>query len=358
MGTTRKLNFNAGPSALPQEVLQQAAAAVLDYNDSRLSILEIPHRDSAFMAVMDESRALVKELCNLNDDYEVLWMQGGGRLQFCMIPMNFLGEQESAGYADSGHWAHAAYKAGQYYGNAQLLASSKDSNYTHLPQWPEIPAGLQYVHCTTNNTIYGTQMHTTPECPVPLIADMSSDILSCHRDYSKYAMFYATVQKNVGTAGVTLVVLRKDLMERVKRNLPSMLSYKGHAENGSMLNTPPVFAIYVSLLMLRWTKAKGIDAIDAETKQKAAMLYGEIERNSIFAPVVDVAADRSHMNVCFTAKNNIHEKAFTDFCAARNITGIKGHRSVGGFRVSLYNAVTPDAVATLVQAMQDFEQNQ
>ncbi len=355
---TRKLNFNAGPAALPAEVLQQAAAAVLDYDNSGLSILEIPHRDAAFVAIMDESRQLVKELCNLNDDYEVLWLQGGGRMQFCMIPMNFLGESENAGYIDSGYWAESAYKAAKYYGNAQLLASTKDINYTHLPMWPaQLPAGLQYVHCTTNNTIYGTQLHTTPTCDVPLIADMSSDIFSCHRDYSKYAMFYVTVQKNLGAAGVTLVVLRKDLMERVKRTMPDMLTYKAHSAQQSMLNTPPVFAIYVSLLMLRWTKARGINAIEAENIQKAQLLYSEIERNSVFKPVVDVVADRSMMNVCFIAHDSSNEKAFIDFCATRNITGIKGHRSVGGFRVSLYNAVSLTAVETLAQAMHDFEKN-
>lgn len=353
---TRKLNFNAGPAALPIEVLQQAAAAVLDYNNSGLSILEIPHRGAAFVAIMDESRQLVKELCNLNDDYEVLWLQGGGRMQFCMIPMNFLGETESAGYVDSGYWAESAYKAAKYYGNAQLLASTKDINYTHLPKWPsQLPAGLQYVHCTTNNTIYGTQLHTTPACDVPLIADMSSDIFSCHRNYTKYAMFYATVQKNLGAAGVTLVVLRKDFMQRVKRTMPDMLTYKAHAAQQSMLNTPPVFAIYVSLLMLRWTKARGINAIDIENRKKAQLLYSEIERNSVFKPVVDSITDRSMMNVCFIANDSRNEKAFTDFCATRNITGIKGHRSVGGFRVSLYNAVNLAAVETLVQAMQDFE---
>jgi phosphoserine aminotransferase len=356
MDHTRKLNFNAGPAALPPSVLQQAATAVLDYNNSGLSILEIPHRGADFVAIMDESRQLVKELCNLGDDYEVLWLQGGGRLQFCMIPMNFLGPDESAGYIDSGYWAESAYKAAKYYGNAQVLASTKDINYTHLPQWPEqLPAGLQYVHCTTNNTIYGTQLHTTPNIDVPVIADMSSDIFSCTRDYSKYAMFYVTVQKNLGAAGVTLVVLRKDLMERVKREQPDMLTYKAHAGQQSMLNTPPVFAIYVSLLMLRWTKARGINAIDAENRQKAQLLYTEVERNSLFAPVVDVAADRSMMNACFTAKNSSSEQLFTDFCTARNITGIKGHRSVGGFRASMYNAVTLSAVETLVQAMQDFE---
>jgi len=356
MDNQRKLNFNAGPAALPAEVLQQAAAAVLNYNNSELSILEIPHREPAFIAIMDESRQLVKELCGLGDDYEVLWLQGGGRLAFCMIPMNFLGDNESAGYIDSGHWADEAQKAATYYGDAQVLASSKDNNYTHLPEWPTaLPHGLQYVHYTTNNTIYGTQLQHIPECDVPLIADMSSDIFSCKRDYTRFTMFYATVQKNLGTAGVTLVVVRKSLLANMKRSIPPMLSYKAHADNQSLLNTPPVFAIYVSLLMLRWTKAKGIDAIDAENRQKAELLYGEIVRNSLFQPVVDREEDRSLMNVCFTTHNKNNEKVFIDLCKDRNITGIKGHRSVGGFRVSLYNAIDLHAVQQLVQAMQDLE---
>ncbi len=356
MDNQRKLNFNAGPAALPAEVLQQAAAAVIDYNNSGLSILEVPHREPAFVAVMDESRKLVKELCGLDDDYEVLWLQGGGRLAFCMIPMNFLGDDESAGYIDSGHWAEEAQKAAAYYGDAKILASSKSSTYNHLPAWPAVlPHGLQYVHYTTNNTIYGTQMHHIPECTAPLIADMSSDIFSCKRDYTRFAMFYAVVQKNLGAAGVTLVVVRKSLLANIKRNIPPMLSYKAHADNMSMLNTPPVFAIYVSLLMLRWTKARGIDAIDAENRQKAQMLYEEIVRNSLFHPVVAQEEDRSTMNVCFTAHDKNKEKEFIDFCKDRNITGIKGHRSVGGFRVSLYNAVTLHAVEQLLQAMQEFE---
>jgi phosphoserine aminotransferase len=356
MKAQRKWNFNAGPSAMPEEVLQQAADAVIDYNNTGLSILELQHRGKEFAAILEESKQIVRELCGLNDDYEVLWLHGGGRLQFCMIPMNFLWQEDSAGYVDSGHWAEDALEYAMHYGDVQILASSKEEKYACLPHWPaDIPEELSYVHYTTNNTIYGTQLHEVPNCNVPLIADMSSDIFCSKRDYTRCAVFYAAAQKNFGPAGVALTVIRKDMLGRVKRELPPMLSYAAQIKEHSVLNTANVFGIYTSLLMLRWTKARGIEAIEKDNRHKAQLLYAEIERNSLFEPVVKKQADRSIMNVCFTAKNHSDEKAFLELCEQNNITGIKGHRSVGGFRASLYNAVPVEAVQILTGLMKDFE---
>ncbi len=349
------LNFNAGPAALPPEVLQQAAQAVIDYDNTGLSILEIPHRGKHVDAIIKESETLVKELCGLNDDYEVLWMHGGGRLQFCMLPMNFLGENETAGYIDSGSWAHEAMEYAKYYGNVEVLASSRESNYNHLPALPTvIPNNLTYLHITTNNTIFGTQCRELPISPVPLIADMSSDIFSKKTDYSRCALFYAVAQKNLGAAGVTLVVVRKDLLGKIKRTLPPMLDYKAHAAQHSVLNTPPVFALYICLLTLRRIKAKGIDTIEKENNTKAQLLYNEVSRNSLFHTSVKYE-DRSLMNVCFTTKNKEDEATFTAYCEERNIVNIGGHRTTGGFRISLYNAISISAVETLVSVMQQFE---
>jgi phosphoserine aminotransferase len=352
-----KINFGSGPAALPLEVLQEASEAVKDYNGSGLSILEIPHRGKLFDAILQESKSLVKELCGLDDDYKVLWLQGGGRMQFCMIPMNFLGEGETAAYIDSGHWSAEAIEYAAYYGKTQVLASSKESNYTHLPEFPRMmPSSLSYLHFTTNNTIYGTQWQDIPKAGVPLIADMSSDILSRRRDYRNCAMFYAAAQKNIGPAGVTLCVIHKDMLTKVKRTIPPMLDYKEQADKDSVLNTPPVFAIYTSLLMLRWTKKRTIAAIEQESIRKAELIYNEIERNSLFRSTVTAQGHRSRMNVCFAAVDPVKEKGFVEFCSRHNITGTEGHRAVGGFRVSLYNAITVEEVEKLVEVMKEFEQ--
>jgi len=351
------INFGAGPAALPQTVLQQAAQAVLDYNQSGLSILEIPHRGEQFDAILEESKVLVKELTGLGDDYEVLWLQGGGRMQFTMIPMNFLNDGETAAYIDSGHWAHDAMKHGEYYGKTTALTSSRDIDYVRLPEWPAaIPENTAYVHMTTNNTIYGTQWDHIPACTAPLIADMSSDIFSIKRDYSRFSMFYAVAQKNIGPAGATLVVVRRDLLAKIKRNLPPMLDYAQHVKQHSVLNTPPVFAIYTSLLTLRWIRQRGLQHLEQENDAKAALLYTELERNRCFEPVVKDINSRSRMNVVFRAADKDLEQAFLAYTAQNNITGIAGHRSVGGFRVSLYNAIGREEVQTLVLLMQQFEQ--
>ncbi len=352
----RKINFGPGPAALPQSVLEQAAAAVIDYDNSGLSILEIEHRGKAFDAILAESKQLVKELCGLDDTYEILWLHGGGRLQFCMVPMNFLNEGEAAGYIDSGSWSHEAMDYAKFYGGVEVLSSTREKNYTSLPEWPkEVPASLSYVHITTNNTIYGTQWKHIPQCNVPLIADMSSDIFCDERDYTNFDLFYAVAQKNVGAAGCTLVVLKKDMLKRIKRSIPPMLNYADQVAKNSVLNTPPVFAIYTALLTLRWTKEKSIAIIDKENKEKAAMLYAELERNSLFDPIVEKDS-MSIMNVCFNAQSNAVQDAFLTYAAQRNVVGIKGHRSVGAFRVSLYNAVNLQDVKTLINIMQEFEQ--
>lgn len=352
---TKKINFNSGPGALPEAVLQQAAQAVIEYENSGISILGIPHRGKYFDAILEESKALVKELCALNDDYEVLWMHGGGRLQFAMVPMNYLGSGETAGYIDSGAWAAEAIEYARHYGAVDILSSSKPENYSHLPKWPAtIPNNLAYLHITTNNTIYGTQRQDIPAGNVPLIADMSSDIFCCKRNYNNCAMFYAVAQKNIGPAGATLSVIHKEFAAEQKRELVPMLSYREHIKKNSVLNTPPVFAIYTSLLTLRWTKNKGIDAIEAENKQKAANLYEEVERNSLFHSDI-YKPDRSLMNACFSMKNKELEKMFISYCEENGVTGIGGHRTVGGLRVSMYNAISVQDVTYFVGLMKEFE---
>lgn len=351
-----KTNFNAGPAELPPEVLFEAAKAVRKYRNMGLSILELPHRGKEFLEIIEESKQLVRELCGIGEDYEVLWLQGGGRLQFCMIPMNFLSDKHPAGYIDSGHWSAEAAEYAGYYGKAEIVASSKESNYNQLPEWPaKLPAHLDYLHITTNNTIYGTQWHDVPETTVPLIADMSSDILSRTTNYKKYAMFYAAAQKNLGAAGVALAVIRKDMLDTIVRPVPPMLSYKAQAQENSILNTANVFGVYTSLLMLRWIKEKGVANIERDNRRKAEMLYEAIDNSRIFKAHVANKEHRSLMNVCFTAETPEAENGFLTLCEKRNIIGIKGHRMAGGFRASLYNAISTDAVERLADVMQEFE---
>lgn len=354
---TMLINFDAGPAALPKEVLTQASAAILDYNRSGLSILEIPHRGKLFEAILTEANALVKELLELGDDYDVLWLQGGGRLQFSMIPMNFLADGGKAGYIESGHWAAEALKGAQLYGRTEILGSSKADQYTYIPGWETIPEDLDYLHITSNNTIYGTQFFHFPETKVPLVADMSSELFSRKLDYKQFSLIYAVAQKNIGPAGVTLVIVRKSLLEQQQRQLPEILSYRDVAAQNSVLNTPPVFAIYCSLLTLRWIKNIGMAAMERRNNEKARLLYEAIDSSKLFYGVAQ-KEHRSKMNACFRAHNDKHTQAFLDFAATRNITGIKGHRSVGGFRVSLYNAISIEDVQQLTDAMRAFEAGQ
>lgn len=350
-------NFGAGPGKLPKEVIAQAAQAIIEYEGSGLSVLELPHRGKLFDAILEESKALVKELCGLDDDYHVLWLQGG-RLQFSMVPMNFLGADEIAGYIDSGHWAAEAIENARCFGNTEMMASGRMDNYERLPEWDgRAYKYLQYLHCTTNNTIYGTQWHELPQSNTPLIADMSSDILSQKRNYTGCKMFYAVAQKNLGAAGVTLVVIHKDMLAIApKRNLPPMLDYREHAKANSVLNTPPVFAIYTSLLMLRWTKQQTIAKLEEQNILKSSALYAALERNSLFEPIVTFEPHRSRMNVCFRGIDKKTEERFSHFCKKEGIMGIDGHRAVGGFRASLYNAVTMKETQQLIDAMRHFEQ--
>jgi phosphoserine aminotransferase len=351
-------NFNAGPSILPQEVFKQASEAILNYNNSGLSILEIGHRTDLFQAVMDEAIALVKELMKLDDQHEVLFLHGGASTQFFQIPMNLLNDNEIAAYTDTGTWSAKAIKEAKIFGHVEVVCSAKESNYNHLPKQFTVPKTAKYLHLTTNETIHGVQWHDfTPffEAGVPLVADMSSDILSREMDFNKFDFIYAGAQKNVGAAGVNLVVVNKNILGKVNRKLASMMDYRNHIENGSMLNTPPVFAVYVCMLTLRWLKNKGgVTAIEAINNQKAQLLYNAIDSLPAFKGTVINKEDRSIMNPCFVMENADLEKEFLTLCKQNNIIGVKGHRSVGGFRVSLYNALPLESVKVLTDLMKDF----
>ncbi|OQP58474.1 3-phosphoserine/phosphohydroxythreonine transaminase [Niastella populi] len=351
-------NFNAGPSILPREVFKQASEAILNYNNSGLSILEIGHRTDLFQAVMDEAIALVKELMQLDDQHEVLFLHGGASTQFFQIPMNLLNDNEIAAYTDTGTWSAKAIKEARIFGHVEVVASAKESNYNHLPKQFTVPKTAKYLHLTTNETIHGVQWHDfTPffEAGVPLVADMSSDILSRKMDFNKFDLIYAGAQKNVGAAGVNLVIVNKNILGKVTRKLPSMMDYRNHVENGSMLNTPPVFAVYVCMLTLRWLKnLGGVEAIEKINNQKAQLLYNAIDSLPVFKGTAINKEDRSIMNACFIMDNAGLEKEFLTLCKQHNIVGIKGHRSVGGFRVSLYNALPLESVQVLTGLMQEF----
>ncbi len=353
---TRKINFNAGPAALPPEVLQAAAEAVITYKNTGLSILELPHRSTAFLDIIEETKVLVRQLCNLGDDYEVVWVHGGGRMVFAMLPMNYLTMADTAAYIDSGNWAAEAIEYGRHYGKIIIPGSSKATNYDQLPILDtSVTSNCKYVHLTTNNTIYGTQYHEAPQFDVPVVGDMSSDIFSCHRDYTKYSMFYAAAQKNLGTPGVALAVIKKDFLAKSFSNLPPILNFKAYVKENSVLNTANVSGIYTALLMLRWIKAKGIDAIQKDNELKAQLLYNALDSSKIFVPHVVIKEHRSYMNVCFTARDKDIEQAFLTLCAENDVIGVGGHRSVGGFRVSIYNAVTVNSVNRLVDLMARLE---
>jgi phosphoserine aminotransferase len=351
-------NFNAGPSILPQEVFKQASEAILNYNNSGLSILEIGHRTDLFQAVMDEAVALVKELMQLDDQHEVLFLHGGASTQFFQIPMNLLNENEMAAYTDTGTWSSKAIKEAKIFGHVEVVCSAKESNYNHLPKQFTVPKTAKYLHLTTNETIHGVQWHDfTPfyEAGVPLVADMSSDILSRKMDFNKFDLIYAGAQKNVGAAGVNLVIVNKNILGKVNRKLATMMDYRNHIENGSMLNTPPVFAVYVCMLTLRWLKnLGGVAAIENINNQKAQLLYNTIDSLPVFKGTVIDKEDRSIMNACFVLDNADLEKEFLTLCKQNNVIGVKGHRSVGGFRISLYNALPLASVQVLTDLMKDF----
>ena len=340
-------NFNAGPSIMPKEVFEEAAKAILNFRDTGLSILEIGHRTPLFQSVMDEAIQLAKELMKLDADHEVLFLHGGATTQFFQVPMNILNENQTAAYLDCGVWGTKAIKEARLFGNVDVVASSKDKNYAYIPKGFKIPSDAVYFHYTTNNTIEGTEMFAIPETDVPLIADMSSDILSYETDFNRFSLIYAGAQKNIGAAGVNMVIIRKDILGKVNRKLPGMMDYRQHIEAGSMLNTPPVFAIYVCLLTLRWLKNQGgVGAVEKINKAKAELLYKTLDLKQGFHPTV-TPEDRSRMNVVFQITEPSLEKNFLEACKEQNIVGVKGHRSVGGYRVSLYNALPLESVKTL-----------
>jgi len=340
-------NFNAGPSIMPKAVFNEAAEAIINFRNTGLSILEIGHRTPLFESVLNEAVQLAKELMHLDNDHEVLFLHGGATTQFFQVPMNLLNENQTAAYLDCGVWGSKAIKEARIFGNVNVVASSKDKNYTYIPRGFKIPEDAAYFHYTTNNTIEGTEMFHIPETNVPLIADMSSDILSYVTDFNRFALIYAGAQKNIGAAGVNMVIIRKDILGKVNRKLPGMMDYRQHIEAGSMLNTPPVFAIYVCLLTLRWLKnLGGVGAIEKLNIAKSELLYKTLEEKAGFEPTV-AKEDRSRMNVVFLINDAVLEKRFLDACKEQGMIGVKGHRSVGGYRVSLYNALPIESVQAL-----------
>ncbi len=352
----KKHNFSAGPCILPRTAIENAAAAVLDLNGIGLSLIEISHRTKDFEDVINEASSLLKELLNIPDTHKVLWLGGGASTQFCMVPFNLL--EKKAGYINTGVWAKKAQKEAKIFGEVVEVASSEDKNNTYIPKGYTIPTDIDYLHITTNNTIFGTEYRTDIECPVPLVADMSSDILSRPVDVSKYALIYGGAQKNMGPAGVTFVIVREDILGKVSRQIPSMLDYRTHISNDSMFNTPPVFPIFVVRETLKWLKSiGGVPAIQKINEQKAQLLYDEIERNSAFASPV-APEDRSLMNIPFVYSDrckDLEPSKFLDFAKERGMVGLKGHRLVGGFRASTYNALPVESVQALVDCMKEFE---
>lgn len=352
----KKHNFNAGPCVLPKEAIESAIEAIRDFDNTGIGILEISHRTPGWERVMAETEQLWRDLLNIPDDYAVIFLGGGASTQFFEVPANFL--KSKAAYLQTGVWAKKAAKEAKFYGDVEIVASSEDKNYTYIPKGYTIPTDADYFHITTNNTIYGTEIHEDMDCPVPLIADMSSDIMSRPVDVSKYAMIYGGAQKNVGPAGVTFAIVRKDALGKVSRYIPTILDFRTLIDGASMFNTPPVFPIFVMNETLKWLKENGgVEAIHKINMQKAKLLYGEIDRNSMFRGTSAVE-DRSIMNVCFVmaeGRENLQDE-FMAFAKERGMTGIKGHRSVGGFRASIYNACPLESVQALVDCMREFEE--
>jgi phosphoserine aminotransferase len=347
-----KHNFSAGPCILPQEVFQKAAAAVLNFND--LSILEISHRSKDFVAVMEQAQTLALEHLGLQDKgYKAIFLGGGASMQFLMVAYNLL--EKKAAYLNTGTWSDNAIKEAKAFGEVVVLGSSKEANFNYIPKGYSIPADMDYFHCTSNNTIFGTQIKEFPASPVPVICDMSSDIFSKVMDFTKFDLIYAGAQKNMGPAGATLIIVKEDILGKVSRHIPSMLDYKAHIAKESMFNTPPVFPIYVSMLTLDWLKHNGgIAAIEELNNAKAALIYNEIDRNSLFQGFAAVE-DRSTMNATFSLKDEAHTAAFDAFWKEAGINGLNGHRSVGGYRASMYNALPLESVQALVDTMKELE---
>ncbi len=348
-------NFNAGPSILPKEVFEQASAAILDFQGTGLSILEYGHRTPAFEAVMEEARQLVRELMQLDADHEVLFLHGGATTQFMQVPVNLLPDDGLAAYTETGTWANKAIREAKLYGHVEIAGSSSDTNFCSMPEQLSVSPTAAYLHITTNETIAGTQWHQMPyDCGVPLVADMSSDVLSRVLDFNRFSLIYAGAQKNIGAAGVNLVVIDKKILGKTGRKIPTILDYQNHIKEASMLNTPPVFAVFVCMLTLRWLKSKGgVAGIEKVNDQKAALLYDTLDAIPLFNKPV-AKKDRSKMNVVFTMNDPALEKEFLDLCKKENMVGVKGHRSVGGFRVSLYNAMPLEGVQAITDLIKSF----
>ena len=352
----KKHNYSAGPCILPKEVFEKSAQAILDFNNSGLSILEISHRSKDFVAVMEDARALVLELLGLEGKgYQALFLAGGASLEFLMVPYNLMKGDGKAAYLDTGTWANNAIKEAKHFGETVIVGSSKAENYNHIPKNYSIPADASYFHCTSNNTIFGTQMKSFPKTNIPVVCDMSSDIFSRNLDFTQFDVIYAGAQKNMGPAGTTLVVIKEEILGKSGRTIPGMLDYQQHIAKESMYNTPPVFPVYASLLTLQWLKnLGGIAAVEKLNKTKADLLYSEIDNNPLFIGVAAVE-DRSLMNVTFVLANEAHQEKFDNLWKAAGISGLAGHRSVGGYRASIYNAMPIESVQVLVDVMKELE---
>ena len=347
----KKHNFSAGPCILPQEVLQQASQAILDFNNDNLSLIEISHRSHPFIDVMDKAKSLVKELLEIPEGYSILFLQGGASLEFLMAPLNLMQNEGKAAYTNTGAWAKKAITEANNIGEVIVVGDSSDKNYNYIPKGYQIPNDVDYFHCTSNNTIYGTQMQEFPSCPTLMVCDMSSDIFSRKINVNNFDLIYAGAQKNMGPAGTTLVIVKDEILGKTERKIPTMLDYKTHIKKDSMFNTPPVFPIYVSMLNLQWLKdLGGIKTIEKINQQKAKILYAEIDRNPLFTGTAN-KEDRSNMNICFLLKDASKEELFNQLCKDAGINGIKGHRSVGGYRASIYNAMPIDSVKVLIDIM-------
>ena len=349
----KKHNFSAGPSILAPEVFQKASQALLDFEGTGLSVIEVSHRSPEFVRVIERARALALEIAGLDDSYTTLFLQGGASMQFLMVPYNLL--ETKAAYIDTGTWANKAQKEAALFGNAEVIASSKADGYKYIPKNVTVPTDANYLHITTNNTIYGTEFHSLPQTDIPLVADMSSDIFSHPLDYKQFSLIYAGSQKNLGASGSTLVIVKKDILGKVSRKLPSMMDYQLHIKNDSMFNTPSTFAVYVNLLVLEWIQAQGgLQALGKRNQAKADLLYGEIDRNPLVVGYAN-KEDRSLMNVVFNLTDESTKERFDTLCKEANISGIKGHRSVGGYRASIYNALPLESVQVLVDVLKEFE---
>ena len=349
----KKHNFSAGPSILAPEVFQKASQALLDFEGTGLSVIEVSHRSPEFVRVIERARALALEIAGLDDSYTTLFLQGGASMQFLMVPYNLL--ETKAAYIDTGTWANKAQKEATLFGNTEVIASSKADGYKYIPKNVTVPTDANYLHITTNNTIYGTEFHSLPQTDIPLVADMSSDIFSRPLNYKQFSLIYAGSQKNLGASGSTLVIVKKDILGKVSRKLPSMMDYQLHIKNDSMFNTPSTFAVYVNLLVLEWIQAQGgLQALGKRNQAKADLLYGEIDRNPLVVGYAN-KEDRSLMNVVFNLTDESTKERFDALCKEANISGIKGHRSVGGYRASIYNALPLESVQVLVDVLKEFE---